>query len=479
MGKELLNLYDTQSRQQVSFPFEMGREVKLYTCGPTVYNRAHIGNLRTYVFEDLLHRSLNYFGHTVNHVMNITDVDDKTIKKALDENKGLNELTQPYIDGFFEDLDALKIKRATTYPRATEYVGQMIEMIAALMEKGCAYQGGDGSVFFRIDAFKEYGKLSGLDLSDLKAGASNRVASDEYDKENVQDFVLWKAYDQVRDGEVFWESPFGKGRPGWHIECSAMAYALLGESIDLHCGGCDNKFPHHENEIAQSESFTNQPFVKLWMHSEHLIVEGAKMSKSLGNFLLLEDLLKEGFSPAEVRYLLISVHYRSQLNFTREGLLGARSALQRIGDCVVRLSEIAARESELDGVNDAVQDELKLLIGKFNQGLKDDLNISLSLGALFEAIKEINIFMQEGLIGPNDAKDCLDFLRGIDQVLAIIPFDEKVEGIPKEVQLAFEVRQQARREKNFQLADEKRNYIASQGYVIEDTREGARLKKGS
>ncbi|OJU80997.1 MAG: cysteine--tRNA ligase, partial [Chlamydia sp. 32-24] len=282
-----LKLYNTESRQKEVLKTITPNLVKMYTCGPTVYNFAHIGNFRTYVFEDLLRRSIKFFGYNIHHVMNLTDVDDKTIKGAIANNITLDEFTQPYKDAFFEDLKTLNIESAENYPAATDYIPEMIAMIQSLMDKGMAYKGGDGSVYYPIKKFHRYGCLSHLHLDELQAGASERVASDEYEKDNVADFVLWKAYDPDRDGKIYWESPFGKGRPGWHLECSVMAMNLLGETLDIHVGGIDNMFPHHENEIAQSEAFSGKKFVNLWMHSEHLIVENKKMSKSLGNFFTL------------------------------------------------------------------------------------------------------------------------------------------------------------------------------------------------
>jgi cysteinyl-tRNA synthetase len=332
-----LKLFNTESREKEEITPLDGRTIRMYTCGPTVYNFAHIGNFRTYVFEDLLRRSLKFFGFHVNQVMNITDIDDKTLKGAIEKKISLQSFTQPYTDAFFEDLQTLNIERVEHYPAATQYISEMIGIIQTLLEKGVAYQGSDQSIYFSINRFPSYGRLSHLHLEDLQAGASERVSQDEYDKENVSDFVLWKAYDPARDGEIFWESPFGKGRPGWHIECSAMAMKLLGPSIDIHVGGVDNMFPHHENEIAQSEAYSCCRFVKHWLHAEHLLVDHKKMSKSLGNFFTLRDLLNKGYTGRQVRYMLLQTHYRTQLNFTLTGLDAVGAALNRLSDFIARL----------------------------------------------------------------------------------------------------------------------------------------------
>lgn len=340
MKKYRLNLYNTESRQKEELVPLDGRTVRMYTCGPTVYNFAHIGNFRTYVFEDLLRRAIKFFGFSIKQAMNLTDIDDKTIKGALEKKISLDAFTKPFKDAFFEDLSALGIEKVEYYPQATDFIPEMVTIIQKLLDTGVAYRGQDESIYFAISKFPSYGRLSHLHLHDLKAGASNRVALDEYDKENACDFVLWKAYDPIRDGDIFWESPFGKGRPGWHIECSAMAMKILGQTIDIHVGGVDNIFPHHENEIAQSEAYSCQHFVKHWLHAEHLLVDHKKMSKSLGNFYTLRDLLNKGYTGPQVRYMLLQSHYRTQLNFTLAGLDGAASTLERLSDFVRRLHGI-------------------------------------------------------------------------------------------------------------------------------------------
>jgi len=341
-----LKLYNTASRQKETLVPLYDWHVKLYTCGPTVYHFVHIGNFRTFIFEDLLRRVIKFFGFKLTHVMNLTDVDDKTIKGAIAKGVKLDEFTEPYKKAFFEDLEILHIEKAEFYPAATAYIQEMIGMIQVLLDKDVAYKGGDGSVYFSINKFPHYGCLSHLNLDELKTGASERVVSDEYEKDHAADFVLWKHYEAERDGKIFWESPFGPGRPGWHLECSCMAIELLGETIDIHVGGVDNMFPHHENEIAQSEAYSGKTFAKIWMHAEHLLVDGKKMSKSLGNFYTLRDLLDQGFNGQQIRYLLLQTHYKTQLNFTFQGLEAAKSSLQRLHDFIQRLNEM---EGEVSG----------------------------------------------------------------------------------------------------------------------------------
>src|SRR3954452_10416957 len=363
-----MRFFNTYSRALEEFTPRDAPNVSLYTCGPTVYSYAHIGNFRAYIFEDLLQRHLEAYGFKVHRVMNITDVDDKTIRGAREAKISLNDFTDPFKRAFFDDVDTLRIKRADKYPGATEprYLARMIEMIAGLIKRDLAYQAEDKSVYYRINRFPNYGKLAHLNLEELRP--TGRVRSDEYEKENIGDFALWKAWDEA-DGEVGWESPWGRGRPGWHIECSAMATALLGDEIDIHCGGVDNIFPHHEAEIAQTEGVTGKQFVRYWLHCEHLLVDGQKMSKSLGNFYTLRDVIGRGYSGREVRYALLRVHYRAQLNFTWEGMEEARQSLGRIDDWLERLNAVAGNEGEQ-------------LTEKFEEALDDDLNISAALGFL-------------------------------------------------------------------------------------------------
>lgn len=470
-----LKLYNTLTRKKELLVPIQDKTVTLYTCGPTVYNYAHIGNFRTYLFEDLLRRTIQFFGFRVVQVMNLTDVDDKTIKGAIAQNVSLNQYTQVYKQAFFRDLKSLNIQPAEHYPEATQFIPEMIRMIEELLAKGYAYHGTDGSIYYSIRKFAHYGCLSHFHLDELEHGASHRIAHDEYDKENAADFVLWKGYDPSRDGAIFWESPFGKGRPGWHLECSAMAIKLLGETLDIHVGGVDNMFPHHENEIAQSEACSGKKFVNLWMHAEHLIVDGKKMSKSLGNYYLLQNLLDKGYTGRQIRYLLLQTHYRTQLNFTLHGLEAAKESLHRIDSFIQRLQEESHTEIAPDN-------NVQAIIGKtstaFAESLADDLNISVSLAALYEFIRQINGLCDQHLVSGQEAKEILAFLQQLDQVLGVFIFARQEEAIPQELQEALQKRIQARKDKDWLLADELRKYIVDRGYLIEDTPQGVRLKKG-
>ena len=369
-----MKFYNTLHRKKENFrPLEKGK-VTLYTCGPTVYDYAHIGNFRAYIFEDLLRRYLEFSGYDVLQVMNITDIDDKTIRRSIEEKMSLEDFTDKYTSSFFEDVEALKIIPAHHYPRATEFIPQMIETIKQLEDKGFTYTTGDGSVFFKISQFSEYGKLANLNPDQLKSG--DRVEDDEYGKEEGRDFALWKGL-KPQDGDVNWDSPWGKGRPGWHIECSVMSTHYLSNHFDIHCGGVDNIFPHHENEIAQSCAVSGEAFVNYWLHNEHLLVDGQKMSKSMGNFYTLRDLLEKGCSPEALRYTLISTHYRSKLNFTFEKVKAAQK-------CINKLRELKRRLKKIDNEEDEVlNSETETMLSKFSEKLGDDLNISGALGELF------------------------------------------------------------------------------------------------
>lgn len=477
--KEKLNLdqipikiFNTLTRQKEHFVPLNDNTVKMYTCGPTVYHYAHIGNFRCYVFEDLLRRTLKLFGFAVTQVMNLTDVDDKTIKGAIANKVTLNEFTQPYKDAFFSDLKTLNIEPAEYYPAATDYIPQMIKMIQKLIDKDVAYVGNDGSVYYAIKRFPKYGCLSHLHLDELKAGASERVASDEYDKDHISDFVLWKKYDPTRDGKIYWESPFGQGRPGWHLECSAMAMEILGETIDIHMGGVDNMFPHHENEIAQSEACSGKSFVKYWLHAEHLVVDHKKMSKSLGNFYTLRDLIQKGFTGPQVRYMLLQTHYKTQLNFTFQGLEAAKSSLHRLNDFIQRLYTIDTTTG-----GNKVEGLMHTAGMQFAHALADDLNISAGLAAIFDFVREVNALCDTQEISKEDAEAVLDLMRQWNSVLGVISFRKGGEEVPSELQEALENRLKARQAKNWKAADELRDFIYQRGYVIEDTPQGARLKK--
>jgi len=446
-----------------------GKTLTLYTCGPTVYAHAHIGNFRAYVFEDLLLRQLIARGFTVRRVMNLTDVDDKTIRGAVAAGIALADYTKPFKEAFFQDFATLRLKEAEAYPCATdaEQITRMISMIGTLMERGHAYQAEDGSVYFRIASFPGYGKLARVDLEGQRPG--QRVASDEYEKEAVADFALWKSW-VPEDGSVGWESPWGKGRPGWHIECSAMATGLLGETIDIHCGGVDNIFPHHEAEIAQCEcaGHGKGPFVRYWMHCAHLMVEGGKMAKSAGNFFTLRDLLEKGWTGREVRYALISVHYRVALNFTMEGLAAARTALARVDAWRERLVQTAG--SELHSEEPPADTE------GFFSSLDDDLNVSGALAVLFETLRESNRRMDGGDLTAPQARGLLDWLARVDGVLALEP--EVAAGIPSEVEELAAARAAARAAKEWKKSDELRDQIAALGWTVKDTKDGQKLTKG-
>jgi cysteinyl-tRNA synthetase len=466
-----LRLYNTESREKEAIKGGSDGKVRMYTCGPTIYNFAHIGNFRTYVFEDVLRRTIQFFGFPIEQVMNLTDIDDKTIRGAIQKGVSLKEFTEPFREAFFADLKNLSIEPAEHYPEATNYISEMIRMIEKLIEKGFAYKGLKGSIYFSIRHFPSYGRLSHFSLDDLVVNASGDNVADEYEKENISDFVLWKAYDPERDGDIFWESPFGKGRPGWHIECSAMATKLLGHTVDIHCGGIDNMFPHHENEIAQSEGCFGCCFVRHWVHVAHLLVDGRKMSKSLGNFYTLRDLLDKGYTGAEVRYLLLSTHYRTPLNFTLQGLDAARASLKRIADCIVRLQSIQA---PLQG--SLASPILKEAAICFQTELADDINISASLGSLFDFIRELNSLADQNHLAVNEAEEALQLFGKWNQVLAVLSL-EKPDQIPSDLQHLLETREKARREKNYSLSDQIRKQIYAKGYLIEDTATGVRLKK--
>lgn len=462
-----LRFFNTYSRQLEEFrPIDpAGKEVKLYTCGPTVYNYAHIGNFRAYVFEDLLQRHMEARDFQVRRVMNFTDVDDKTIKGCRQLGARLADFTRKFKDAFLEDLQALRVKRADVFPEATAYVDQMIEMIQALETMGIAYQAEDRSVYFRISKFPDYGKLAHLNLEELRP--SGRIANDEYEKENVGDFALWKAWDE-NDGDVRWESPWGPGRPGWHIECSAMATALLGPEIDIHCGGVDNIFPHHEAEIAQTEPVTGKKFVRYWLHCAHLMVNGQKMSKSLGNFYTLRDLLEKGWTGREIRYALITVNYRLPLNFTLdEGLPAARAALGRLDEWTQRISDRAgaAAPSQL-------APELSKHIEGFFTRLDDDLNISGAMGEVFDLVRESNRALDSGKLDPASAAALLAAWQRVNAVLRI---ERESVAVPAEVQLLADQRQAARAAKNWAESDRLRDAIAALGWTVKDTKEGAKL----
>lgn len=464
-----LRLFNTYSREIEEFqPLDSaGRAVKMYTCGPTVYDHAHIGNFRAYLFEDILHRHLELRGFNVRRVMNITDVDDKTIQGSRNAGVPLKEFTSAFKEAFFEDLETLSIKQADFFPEATDphQIAAMIEMIKLLIARDLAYQAEDKSVYFRINRFPAYGNLAHFDLSELRS--TGRVRNDEYDKEHIGDFALWKAWTE-EDGPVKWESPWGAGRPGWHIECSAMATQLLGDQLDIHCGGVDNIFPHHEAEIAQTEGCTGKRFVRYWVHCAHLMVEGQKMSKSLGNFYTLRDVLAKGYTGREIRYALMRVHYRAQLNFTWDGMEESRQALSRIDNWLDRLRAKA-------GQNKSAAADLRQGSSEFEEALDDDLNISGALGSLFETIQETNRALDLDQLDSAAASSWLEWWDRVNSVLALE--ETKKVSVPPDIADLAEARKQARLAKEWRKSDELRDQLADLGWEVRDTKDGQKITR--
>jgi len=464
-----MKFFNTMTRTKEDFiPLHTG-EVRLYTCGPTVYSRIHIGNFKTFLFEDILVRYLKYKGFKVHQVMNITDIDDKTIRASRERNIPLSQVTDPYIDIFHTDRKALYIVDAEIFPRATLYIQSMVELVIKLLDKGHAYKAPDNSIYYSISTFKDYGKLAHLDMSTLQSGASGRVASDEYEKESISDFALWKAWDDS-DGDVFWETELGKGRPGWHIECSAMSMQHLGETLDIHTGGVDNIFPHHQNEIAQSEGATGKTFTRYWMHSYHLMVDGAKMSKSLGNFYTLEDLVKRGVMPEMFRFFVTTNHYRTSLNYTEEAVRAAGKAREGLLEFVERVKAVPDRTDKFD-----VQPVLKDMFKKFEEGMDDDLNTPVAIAAVFDASRAINKAIDEEIIGSN-ARDSI--LAAMNRVNSVFGFLEGSElEIPDEIKILLEERDFARKNKDWTLSDKIRDNIFDMGFNVKDTPQGQRVSK--
>ncbi|MFQ5876502.1 MAG: cysteine--tRNA ligase [Acidobacteriota bacterium] len=460
-----LRVYNTLTRRVEDFvPLTPG-EARLYTCGPTVYDYAHIGNFRTYVWEDLLRRYLRFRGFRVVQVMNLTDVDDKTIANSLKAGLNLDDYTRRYVDAFFEDIDALGIERAEHYPRATRHIDEMVALVRRLRDNGHLYES-RGSLYFRITTFPRYGRLARIDPG--AASGHARIDSDEYEKDDPRDFAVWKAR---RDDEPYWTTEIGEGRPGWHLECSAMSMKYLGESFDIHTGGVDNIFPHHENEIAQSEGATGRPFVRYWMHAAHLIVDGQKMSKSLGNYYTLRDLLGRGFDPRSIRYLLLSAHYRSPLNFTFEALSRSGASLERLDDLARRL-----REASLPpGSDRSLRKRIAAARAGFVEALDSDLNTAGALGHLFVLVREAHTALDEGRAGSDDAREVLDLLRTFESVFGVRV--GRVEALDREVEEMIRRRSEARARKDYAEADRIRDALSTQGIVLEDTPRGVRWKR--
>ncbi len=465
----MLKFYNTLSRQIEEFQPINDNEVRMYICGPTVWNFAHIGNFRTFVFGDILRRYLKFKGYKLTHVFNLTDIDDRIINEAAKKGVSIDEFTAPYIAAFWEDFDALGMERPEVTPRATHHTPEMIDIIAKLLENGHAYES-DGSIYYRIAAFPEYGKLSKINFSGNITGGSERIDTDKYEKEDARDFALWKLVGE--NEEPGWDAPFGRGRPGWHIECSAMSMKYLGETFDLHAGGMDLQFPHHENEIAQSEGATGKLFAKYWIHSEFLKIDDVTMSKSKGNFFTFRDLREQGYSSLAIRYLLLSVPTRKQLNFTFEGLQAAESTVERL-----RNFRSLLKDAKLaDGSNPTVAAFVESALAEFESSMDDDFNTAAALAAVHNLVREINIILAKDELLSEDRAAVLDAIVKFDSVLGIFGKDES-EMLEAEIENLIKERQEARRQRNFARSDEIRDQLATRGIVLEDTKDGVRWKR--
>ena len=466
-----LYFYNTQTKKKELFTTT--GNVSLYTCGPTVYNYAHVGNLRAYIFEDILKRVLLYAGHKVDHVMNLTDVEDKIIRSCKESGVALNDYTAKYIDAFHEDLESLNILPADIYPRATEHIDEIVMIIKDLLDRGYAYKSEDGSIYFSVEKFTKYGTLHNINRDEMKKGV--RIDQDEYTKDYFGDFSLWKAYDEA-DGDIFWETEIGKGRPGWHIECSAMSMKHLSEAftngyhpqkfktIDIHCGGVDNIFPHHENEIAQTEAVTDEKFVNYWVHCEYLLSEGKKMSKSLGNFYTLRDLVEDGATYREIRYLLVTGHYRNKLNFSKDGLTSAKSSLKRIDNFINSLS------NKIDEKSPKIE-KLENYLVLFDKDISDDMNISNAISRVYQLIKDINKIES---INKSDSKIILDIIKRMDEIFGFVFFatQETKTITDEEIEKLIEERKEARSRKDFAASDRIRDELLEKGIQIKDGKDG-------
>ncbi len=472
-----LKVFDTKSRKLSDFtPLEAGK-VRAYACGPTIYDHAHIGNFRTFLFFDLVHRYLEWSGYDVRFVMNLTDVDDKTIAGAVAAGATVGEFTEPYGEAFLRDARTLGMRAADAYPRATAYIDRMVRFIGRLVDSGHAYEADDGAVYFSVASFSPYGRLKGIDTSSLRVGA--RVAQDDYDKEDARDFALWKpATEEDERAEAAWDSPWGRGRPGWHLECSVMSLAELGDTLDLHLGGEDLIFPHHENEIAQSEAATGKTFVRNWLHVKHLQVEGRKMSKSLGNFVTVRQLLDEGYDPASIRHQLVSAHYRSDLNFTRDGLDASRRAVQRLLDFDARLEGLAAAG---EGAPSALTEVAQQALGDFRAAMNQDFNTADALAALFTLVSRVNATLdREPAVCGADRDAVRAAVASMDEVLGLLEVARASRRVEEDVaawvEERIEARAEARQRKDFAAADAIRDELAGRGIVLEDGPAGTRWK---
>lgn len=464
-----LKFYNTLTRKKEVFvPIKKGY-VGIYTCGPTVYDYAHIGNFRAYAFEDVLRRYLKYRGYRVKQVMNITDVDDKIIKAIRGKDISIQEYTQKYTDAFFEDLETLNIEKAEVYPTATSHVDEMVKIIKILMAKGIAYRGDDGSIYYSINKFPDYGKLSHIDVDQLKVGA--RVKHDEYEKESLSDFALWKAWDE-KDGDVFWETELGKGRPGWHIECSAMSTKHLGKTLDIHTGGVDNMFPHHENEIAQSEGAFGRKFVNYWLHCEHLLVDSTKMAKSKGNFYTLREIVNRGYNPLALRYMYVTSDYRKKLDFTFKGIEAAQKSLDRIYSFMKR-----AREEIRGDSGGAVDSLITGARKEFEEAMDDDLNASRAIAGIYTFINKVNKLIDGGNFSKEDSRNVIDFMLDVDRVFGLNMEEALIEKeLAAEIKSLIKEREQARQQKNFARADQIRDILKQKGIELMDTPRGTRWR---
>jgi cysteinyl-tRNA synthetase len=463
----MFKLRNTLTRALEEFKPLEGNKVRMYACGPTVYDYGHIGNFRTFVSVDVLRRYLKYLGYHLQHIMNITDIEDKIIKGMLASGKSLEDFTDFYTREFLKDCETLNIEKPEMLPFATKHLPQMIDLMQKLSGNGHTYQS-DGSLYYSISSFPGYGKLSGLKLEGNIAGA--RVDVDEYEKADARDFVLWKAAKE--EGEPRWPSPFGEGRPGWHLECSAMSMKYLGESFDIHCGGVDLIFPHHENEIAQSEGATGKPFVRYWVHTEFLLVEGEKMSKSKGNYYTVRQLIEQGYAPMAIRYLLLSVPYSTQLNFMLEGLRGAETALEG-------LRNFRRRVADFDGTagsHPRMQEVIARAREGFEAGMNDDLNTSKALASVFEFRRDVNSALDVNEFGQDDRTAVLDLISRFDSVLGVLGEEEQQMPDP-EIETKIEERNAARRARDFKLADQIRDELAQRGILLEDTPQGTKWKR--
>ena len=474
-----MQLFDTMTRRLQPVEPLRDQEIRIYTCGPTVWNRVHIGNFRTFIFEDVLRRWLDHRFPHVTHVMNLTDVDDRILNNAREHGNTLEAETRPWIDAFVADRDTLGIRPAHHYPRATQYIDQMVALIERLERAGAAYES-DGSWYFKIAAFPQYGRLSGVTARELLAGASGRVDADDYTKEDVRDFALWKA---VKPGEFGWDTRLGRGHPGWHIECSAMSMTLLGESLDIHCGGVDNIFPHHENEIAQSEAATHKPFVRLWCHSEWLRIAGEKMAKRLGNFLTVPDVLADGASPAALRYLLAaSTHYRKQVNYSDEPLSAASGAVERL---IIFRDRVATMPVADAGTGEAADAAVLTAVREartgFDEAMDDDLNLPEAMGAVFASVKEIHRVLDTATVTENARRALQAMLDEVDDILGVFPLVDRArsEGgaLTTEEEELLSQRAQARDAGDYAASDRYRDHLARRGILVEDTPSGQRWKR--